>query len=168
MSVEFSNAYQEILLDNLMSIIKQNFIFQTQLKLAESSGKQKEEIQAKYNELASHLEGLQQQLRETEALRSRATANDSAHQEKSRIQSALNDEMKKNALLKKNIEELSFAITVKETEIAELKSHVSKLEELIPISKLKKLSTDKIVEADPPVETKTLFDVQKIEDGSSF
>ena len=41
MSVEFSNAYQEILLDNLMSIIKQNFIFQTQLKLAESSGKQK-------------------------------------------------------------------------------------------------------------------------------
>ena len=76
--------------------------------------------------------------------------------------------MKKNALLKKNIEELSFAITVKETEIAELKSHVSKLEELIPISKLKKLSTDKIVEADPPVETKTLFDVQKIEDGSSF
>jgi chromosome segregation ATPase len=168
MSVEFSNAYQEILLDNLMSIIKQNFIFQTQLKLTESSGKQKEEIQAKYNELVSHFEGLQQQLTETEALRSRAMMNDSAHQEKSRIQSALNDEMKKNALLKNNIEELSSAMTVKETEIAELKLYVSKLEELIPVSKLKKLSTDIIVDAEPPMETKTLFDVQKNEDNSSF
>jgi len=51
MSVEFSNAYQEILLDNLVAIIKQNFIFQTQLKLAEDSGKATAEIQAKYNEL---------------------------------------------------------------------------------------------------------------------
>ena len=41
MSVEFSNAYQEILLDNLMSIIKQNFVFQTQLKMTEDVGKQK-------------------------------------------------------------------------------------------------------------------------------
>ncbi len=39
MSVEFSNAYQEILLDNLVAIIKQNFVFQTQLKLAENTGK---------------------------------------------------------------------------------------------------------------------------------
>ena len=52
MSVEFSNAYQEILLENLMSIIKQNFMFQTQLKMFEESGKEKEELQAKYNELA--------------------------------------------------------------------------------------------------------------------
>mgnify|MGYP003345724111 FL=1 len=53
MSVEFSNAYQEILFDNLVSIIKQNFMFQTQLKLAEDTGKVKEELQAKYNELAN-------------------------------------------------------------------------------------------------------------------
>ena len=51
MSVEFSNAYQEILLDNLVAIIKQNFIFQTQLKLAEDSGKATAEIQARYDEL---------------------------------------------------------------------------------------------------------------------
>ena len=43
MSVEFSNTYQEILLDNLVSIIKQNFIFQTQLKLAENGNKDKSE-----------------------------------------------------------------------------------------------------------------------------
>ena len=50
MSVEFSNTYQEILFDNLISIIKQNFIFQTQLKIAEESGKVTAEIQTKYNE----------------------------------------------------------------------------------------------------------------------
>ena len=49
MSVEFSNTYQDILLDNLVSIIKQNFIFQTQLKLAESTGKDKTELQNSYD-----------------------------------------------------------------------------------------------------------------------
>ena len=39
MSVEFSNAYQEILLDNFNSVIKQNLMFQTQLKMAEEAQK---------------------------------------------------------------------------------------------------------------------------------
>ena len=39
MSVEFSNAYQEILLDNFNSVIKQNMMFQTQLKMAEEMQK---------------------------------------------------------------------------------------------------------------------------------
>ena len=56
MSVEFSNAYQEILLDNLVAIIKQNFVFQTQLKLAEDSGKAKDEIQARSEEHTSELQ----------------------------------------------------------------------------------------------------------------
>ncbi len=47
MSVEFSNAYQEILLENLMTIIKQNFMFQTQLKLTEDTGKQRAELEAR-------------------------------------------------------------------------------------------------------------------------
>jgi hypothetical protein len=53
MSVEFSNAYQEILLDNLTSIIKQNFIFQTQIKLLEKSSKENVELRQKVEELVS-------------------------------------------------------------------------------------------------------------------
>ena len=68
MSVEFSNAYQEILLDNLVAIIKQNFMFQTQLKLAEDSGKVKEELQAKYNELVATHELMKNQLGEAEKI----------------------------------------------------------------------------------------------------
>ena len=66
MSVEFTNAYQEVLLDNLVSIIKQNFVFQTQLKLAENSGKAKEELQVKYDELANIHEVLKGQLGDAE------------------------------------------------------------------------------------------------------
>ena len=79
MSVEFSNAYQEILLDNLISIIKQNFIFQTQLKLAEQSGIAKDEIQVKYEELLKTYEALKE-------YKMRADSNASAHEEKTRLQ----------------------------------------------------------------------------------
>ena len=71
MSVEFSNAYQEILLENLMTIIKQNFMFQTQLKLAEDTGKQRAELEAKYNEIVGQWNSVQGRLEEIEPSDSR-------------------------------------------------------------------------------------------------
>ncbi len=90
MSVEFSNAYQEILLDNLVAIIKQNFVFQTQLKLAENSGKATAEIQAKYNELLQAYEAVKD-------LKTKVDVNASAHEDKSRLQGALNDSITNHA-----------------------------------------------------------------------
>ena len=162
MSAEFSNAYQEILLDNLMSIIKQNFIFQTQLKLIEDVGKQKNELQAKYNELIASVDSMRTQLDDAERLKSIAKTNDSAHQEKQRIQSALNDEMKKNVRLIKDLEE-------KNTEINKLKEYITKLEEIAPASKLKKINPEKAIET-PKVEEPAPVDLFAIKenDGSSF
>jgi len=161
MSVEFSNAYQEILLDNLVSIIKQNFIFQTQLKFAEESGKAKEEIQAKYNELIKAHEMLKSQLGEAEILKAKVDTNASAHEEKSRLQTALNDMMKKKSGLEKQLEE-------KDAEIATLKEYILKLEGIAPVSKLKKINPEKITE-EKPVEqpAQDLFAI-KVNDGSSF
>jgi len=121
MSVEFSNTYQEILLDNLVSIIKQNFIFQTQLKLAESGNKDKAELQEKYDTLFSQYESLKSQTPELEALRLRVDTNAGAHEEKSRIQSALNDEMKKSVELKGQLEIKSSELAGKNAEL-EVKS----------------------------------------------
>ena len=162
MSVEFSNAYQEILLDNLMSIIKQNFVFQTQLKMSEDIGKQKSEIQAKYNELLATVNTLQSQAKEAESLKSIAHMNDSAHQEKSRIQLALNNEMKKSSEFKKQLED-------KDGEIKTLKEYITKLEEIAPISKLKKINPEKVNQMPEPIEPapKDLFTI-KANDGSSF
>ena len=154
MSVEFSNAYQEILLDNLVAIIKQNFVFQTQLKLAENSGKATAEIQAKYNELIQAYEAVKD-------LKTKVDVNASAHEDKSRLQSALNDSMKHTTTLQKQLEE-------KNTEIAGLNEYIEKLESIATPSKLKKLNPEKFTEeniVEQPVSN--LFAI-KVNDGSSF
>jgi len=154
MSVEFSNAYQEILLDNLVAIIKQNFVFQTQLKLAEDSGKATAEIQAKYNELLQAYEAVKD-------LKTKVDVNASAHEDKSRLQGALNDSMKHTTTLQKQLEE-------KNTEIASLNEYIEKLETIATPSKLKKLNPEKFTEeniVEQPVSN--LFAI-KVNDGSSF
>ena len=154
MSVEFSNAYQEILLDNLVAIIKQNFVFQTQLKLAENTGKATAEIQEKYNELLKAYEAVKD-------LKTKVDVNASAHEDKSRLQGALNDTMKQNTTLQKQLEE-------KNTEIAGLNEYIEKLESIATPSKLKKLNPEKFTEeniVEQPVSN--LFAI-KVNDGSSF
>lgn len=178
MSVEFSNAYQEILLDNLTAIIKQNFIFQTQIKLAEKVGKEKEELSNKFEEVNTNYEKLKNDYKQLEVYKSKAEQNNSAHEEKSRIQSALNDEMKKSSLIKTDLqnaqnelEKLKKQIVEledKNKEIVELKKQIEKMEQNIVPVKTKKLNEDK-----PLIETKNETpkiknNLQKILDGSSF
>jgi predicted nuclease with TOPRIM domain len=157
MSVEFSNAYQEILFENLISIIKQNFVFQTQIKLSENLGKQRAEIQAKYDELLSKYKSVESEISQINNLKIKADQNNSAHNEKQRIQVALNEQMKVNTNLTKSLEK-------KETEIQELMDYIKKLEENVPVSKLKKIK--KVPEEQSKVEP-DLFQI-KVNDGSSF
>jgi chromosome segregation ATPase len=164
MSVEFSNTYQEILLDNLVSIIKQNFIFQTQLKLAEGGNKDKAELQEKYDTLFSQYESLKSQTPELEALKLRVDTNAGAHEEKSRIQSALNDEMRKNVELKGQLEVKSSELAGKTQEIVDLKNQILKLESSIPTPKLKKSNSV----FDPIESTSLIPSSSKGKDGSTF
>jgi predicted nuclease with TOPRIM domain len=152
MSVEFSNTYQDILLDNLVSIIKQNFIFQTQLKLSESAVKDKTELQNNYDILNGEIVSLRQQL-------SRVESNDSAHEEKSRIQTALNDELKRSVDLKRTLEE-------RDGEIFNLKEQILKLESLVPPLKPKKVNPVIVPDTDEP--TPLILSKTKVSDGSSF
>ena len=164
MSVEFSNTYQEILLDNLVSIIKQNFIFQTQLKLAENGNKDKTELQEKYDILFSQYDSLKSQTPELEALRLRVGANAGAHEEKSRIQSALNDEMKKSVELNRQLEAKSSELAKQHQEIVDLKKQILKLESSILTSKPKKSNSV----FDPIESTPLTSSSSKGKDGSTF
>jgi len=145
MSVEFSNAYQEILLDNLMAIIKQNFVFQTQLKLAEETSKAKIELQAKYDEL----------------IKTKSNVYDTTHEEKTRLQGALNDVMKKKLGLEKQLQD-------KDVKIISLKEYIAKLETVVPQSKLKKINPEKIIDEKPEKQTAPDLFAIKANDGSSF
>jgi hypothetical protein len=156
MSVEFSNAYQEILLDNLVAIIKQNFVFQTQLKLAEDSGRVKEEIQTKYNDLIKVHENLNQQLLQAQNIKIQSDMSSAMHEEKSRIQSALNDVMKRKNGLEKELEE-------KKSEIENMKNYVSKLESIVPQSKLKKINSINVSE----VKTIENEEIKSVTDNTS-
>ena len=164
MSVDFSNAYQEIMFDNLVSIIKQNFVFQTQLKLAESTGKENTELKATIQELNEGLRAAQNEIKTNETFKVKYNQNESAHEEKGRIQQALNDSMKKNASLMKQLSE-------KNDEIQGLKNYIDKLEGIAPTSKFKKINPELVSEKkvdEKPIETVSDLFAIKVNDGSSF
>jgi len=122
MSVEFSNAYQEILLDNFNSVIKQNMMFQTQLKMAEEAQKNNKSDE-RLNLLNGEYNGLKAEydiaLKKIAELEPRANVGQSLHDEKTRIQSALNEEMRKNVILREEINQKSAIIEEQNKKITE-------------------------------------------------
>lgn len=161
MSVEFTNAYQEVLLENLQSILKQNFMFQTQLKIVEQEANNKAELQARVENLTLQLNECQSKVGKTEQYKLRAEQSDNISDEKTRIQTALNDSMKKVASLTSSLE-------ATEKELLGLKEYVAKLESIAPATKLKKINTVKVEEPKPDDSAPNdLFQI-KVDDGSSF
>jgi predicted RNase H-like nuclease (RuvC/YqgF family) len=90
----------------------------------------------------------------------KAEQNTSAHEEKNRIQAALNDSMKKTSVIQKELEDktsvLQKELKDKDDKIKSLETYIKTLESHVAVSKLKKLNSSKTVEL--PIE----------EDGSSF
>jgi chromosome segregation ATPase len=162
MSVEFSNAYQEVLLENLDSILKQNFMFQTKLKLFEKEANIKTELQAKLDDVTAKYQEAITQVGEAEQYKVQASSNDAIVQEKSRIQSALNDTMRELGTTKG-------ALEGSQAEVKELKSRIAELEKLVPPApKTPKKTTVKTEEKKPDDSASTdLFNI-KVDDGSSF
>ena len=168
MSVEFSNAYQEVLLENLDVILKQNFMMQARLKLFEKEANLRAEMQAKIDELtAKHQEALEQ-IGQTQHYRTQAESNDAIVQEKTRIQSALNDTMRELGTTKKSLDSITQELSLKNKEVEEMKFRISELEKLItPAPKVVKKLIVKT--EDKPVEiSATETEKEKVEVGGTF
>lgn len=175
MSVEFSNAYQEILLENLMSVIKQNFMIQTQLKLTENIGKEKDELKTKLDEMTSLYNSVRDVANQVDSYRIRAEQNVSANEEKNRIQTALNDSMKKSSSLQKQIDSFDSVISSKNDEISHLKEYIQKLEGIVPVSKLKKINSTKTIQSNATSDSIVVNNIiekgeveKPLDDGSTF
>jgi len=132
MSVEFSNAYQEVLLENLDVILKQNFMMQARLKLFEKEANLRAEMQAKIDDLTVKNQEVLQQVEQTQHYKVQAESNDAIVQEKSRIQSALNDTMRELGTTKNSLNSITQQLNLKNIEVEEMKSRISELEKLIP------------------------------------
>ena len=161
MNVEFSNAYQEVLLENLDVILKQNFMMQTRLKLLEKEANVRAEMQAKIDELTvKHQEALEQ-IGQTQHYKTQAESNEAIVQEKTRIQSALNDTMRELGNTKS-------ALEAREKEVKEMNSKISELEKLVPPApKVVKKLTVKTEEK--PVEiSATETNKVRVEAGGTF
>jgi len=168
MSVDFSNAYQEVLLENLDVILKQNFMMQTKLKLFEKETNIRAEMQAKIDDLTVKNQEVLQQVEQTQHYRVQAESNDAIVQEKSRIQSALNDTMRELGATKNSLDSITQELNLKNKEVVEMKSRISELEKLVPPApKVVKKITVKTEEK--PVEiSATETEKIKVEVGGTF
>jgi DNA repair ATPase RecN len=168
MSVEFSNVYQGVLLENLDVILKQNFLFQAKLKMLEQELNFRAEMQAKIDELTVKYQEALEQIGQTQHYRTQAESNDAIVQEKSRIQSALNDTMRELGVTKNSLDSITQELSLKNKEVEEMKSRISELEKLIPPApKVVKKPTVKTEEK--PVEiSATETNKIKVEVGGTF
>ena len=168
MDGKFLNVYNEVILENFNAVLKQNFMFQTQLKLVEKETNLKADLQARLDDVTAKYQEALQNANKAEQYRTQAESNDAIVQEKNRIQSALNDTMKKVSSLEKSLEAVRYELQNEKELHSELKDYVVKLETITPATKLKKINTVKIEETKPdesvPVD---LFNI-KVQDGSSF
>ena len=140
----FINAYNEVVLENFTAVLKQNFMFQTQIKFLEervntipaleekgnlydSVVREKLELQNKISSLTSENENKDNIIRNT-------TNSDV---DKHRLQTALNEQAKE-------LGRLSNKVTDVENDIADKKYYIKQLEDMLPNSKRKKLGLEVI------------------------
>ena len=119
MDVQFINSYNEVLFDNFVSVLKQNILFQTNIKILEEKVKgysnleqnlnELNDIRNMYNTALDNIDKLQAQLNQKDQQLSSMHSNEA---EKYRLQSAVNDLMRQNAELEAK---LNKKITKKKT-----------------------------------------------------
>jgi predicted nuclease with TOPRIM domain len=153
MDVKLQNAYVEVLLDNFLSVVKQNVMFQAQLKTLSDSGdelvntkKALEELNTKYNDCqkeATKLSNLNNALQvDNTNKQGQIQHSENIVNEKNRLQSAVNDYMKQVKRLEDERVSKDVTIAGLNSNISSLNKYIENLESLVPVTKLKKLKSD--------------------------
>jgi predicted nucleic acid-binding Zn-ribbon protein len=142
MDGKFLDVYNEVILDNFNSVLKQNFMFQTQLKFAEEKAKEVGELEKKLaaltsensdaNILREEIKTLKDTISQKEAIIQSSSNTDN---ERHRLQTAVNTQMKEIEGLKKTIDDL-------QQKQKDQQIQVTQVEEMLPNSKKKKLGIE--------------------------
>ena len=142
MDGKFLDVYNEVILDNFNAVLKQNFMFQTQLKFAEEKVKEVGELEKKLaaltsensdaNILREEIKTLKDTISQKEAIIQSSSNTDN---ERHRLQTAVNTQMKEIEGLKKTIDDL-------QQKQKDQQVYVTQLEEMLPNSKKKKLGIE--------------------------
>lgn len=142
MDGKFLDVYNEVILDNFNAVLKQNFMFQTQIKFAEEKAKEVGELEKKLAALTSENSDANILREEIDALKETISQKDAIIQsssntdnERHRLQTAVNNQMKEIEGLKKTIDDL-------QQKQKDQQVYVTQLEEMLPNSKKKKLGIE--------------------------
>ena len=148
----FINAYNEVILDNLTAIMKQNFMFQTQMKFLEErvstipaleeKGKLYDFVVNEKSELQNKISSLTSENENKDNIIKNSNNSDA---DKHRLQTALNEQAKE-------LERLSNKVTNVEKDIADKNYYIKQLEDMLPNSKRKKLGLEIIESIKEEVE----------------
>jgi hypothetical protein len=148
----FINAYNEVILDNLTAIMKQNFMFQTQMKFLEErvstipaleeKGKLYDSVVNEKLELQNKISSLTSENENKDNIIKNSNNSDA---DKHRLQTALNEQAKE-------LERLSNKVTNVENVIADKNYYIKQLEDMLPNSKRKKLGLEIIESIKEEVE----------------
>lgn len=151
MDGKFLNVYNEVILDNFNAVLKQNFMFQTQLKFAEEKAKEVGELEKKLATLVSEDSDVNILRNENNSLKNTITQKEAIIQnssntdnERHRLQTAVNNQMREIEGLKKTIDNL-------QKQQKNQQEYVTQLEEMLPNSKKKKLGIE-IPEEPKPIK----------------
>jgi len=174
MDGKFLSTYNEVILDNFDAVLKQNFIFQTQIKILEEQIKEKSELETKLASLSSEKNDIVELRAEIDGLKTELDNKNLAIQnlnntdsERHRLQTAVNNQMKEIEGLKSQVgslqngndSEVQLVKSQKDSEIKLLKdkekeqlNYIAQLEEMLPNSKKKKLGIEIPEEQKPTIE----------------
>ena len=148
----FINVYNEVVLENFTAVLKQNFMFQTQIKFLEEKVKEIPALQEKgnsydsvvreKNELQNKIVSLTSEVENKDNI-IKNTSNSDA--DKHRLQTALNEQARELAKLNDKVANV-------ENDIADKNHYIKQLEDMLPNSKRKKLGLEVIETAKEEVE----------------
>jgi len=113
MDGKFLSIYNEVVLDNFDAVLKQNFMFQTQIKLLEEQIKEKSELETKLASLSSEKNDIVELRVEIDGLKAELDSKNLAIQnlnntdsERHRLQTAVNNQLKEIEGLKSKVDSL--------------------------------------------------------------
>ena len=178
MDVKLQNAYANVLLDNFVSVVKQNVLFQAQLEVNKTEFDGIDNFRRQVADLSKRNEELQQVIQqkdniivekdktisslasEKENLKNTLSSKDiqvnslnSVANEKNRLQSAVNDYMRQLEEAKKEIlkvkSESQEILVQNVNKIEELNKYILRLETVLPAAKLKKVRLGENVQPEP-------------------
>jgi seryl-tRNA synthetase len=148
----FLNVYNEVVLENFTAVLKQNFMFQTQIKFLDEKIKEIPALQEKgnsydsvvreKNELQNKIVSLTSEVENKDTIIKNSSNSDA---DKHRLQTALNEQAKE-------LEKLSNKVANIENDIADKNNYIKQLEDMLPNSKRKKLGLEIIESAKEEVE----------------